>query len=464
MAGISSYIPFSKNCSYPPRAGNAAEPLIDGGPAFERICRAVEAASESVWLTVAFLEPGFEMPGGRGSLFDVLDRAANRGVDVRALFWSEPEIAEQIADEGHFPASEENFEFLEARDSKVRVRWDRVLKYCQHQKSWLIDAGRSGEVAYVGGINLDKGSVAHPGHPADSSIKQGKGVHDLYLEVRGPAATDVAHNFVQRWNEASEATGPHGAYPDLAEASDLPFPDRTSAPAGDVLVQITRSVLPGLYENSHPTPGGEPFSIERGEFSIKEQYLSAIAAARSTIYLETQLLFCPDTISGLSAALARGVRVVVLVPRVTMPEVVAARKHPRAAPLFDALGSLGEYEDFTFAGLAANRGSGQYEDIYVHAKFAAIDDCWATIGSTNTMFRSFKGDTELNASFWDEKLARKLRCELLLEHLGEDTEAVGDRDAFARYREVAVANRQRRAEGQPMQGLVHAMDPAKWAL
>ena len=49
------------------------------------------------------------------------------------------------------------------------------------------------------------------------------------------------------------------------------------------------------------------------------------------------------------------------------------------------------------------------------AKFAAIDDCWATIGSTNTMFRSFKGDTELNVSFWDEALVRKLRVDLLLE-------------------------------------------------
>jgi cardiolipin synthase len=467
MAQVSvdeSHIPHAKNCSYPPRSGNSVRPLVDGRPAFERICQAVEGASESVWLTVAFLDPAFEMPGGRGSLFDVLDRAASRGVDVRVIFWSEPDIEEQIADEGHFPASEENFDFLTTRDSRIRARWDRVRKFCQHQKSWLVDAGRPEEVAFVGGINLDRGSVVSPGHAPDATIEPGGGVHDLYLELCGPCATDVAHNFVQRWNEASESHGPHGSYPDRESAGQLPFPDRVSPRAGDVDVQISRSVLSGLYRDSHPTPGGERFAIEDGEYSIKEQYLAAIAAARRTIYFENQLLFCPEIIAALHDALEREIQVVALVPRVTMPEVIAARKHPRAAPIFDALAALGDFDHFSFVGLAANREAGRYEDIYVHAKFAAIDDCWATIGSTNTMFRSFKGDTELNASFWDEEGVRALRCELLLEHLEEDTSSASDSEAFARYREIALANRQRRALGEPMQGLVHAMAPSAWAL
>ncbi len=58
-------IPFIESGSYPIRAGNRVTPLVDGEPAFRRICEAVESARSSVWLTVAFLEPGFEMPGGR---------------------------------------------------------------------------------------------------------------------------------------------------------------------------------------------------------------------------------------------------------------------------------------------------------------------------------------------------------------------------------------------------------------
>jgi len=437
--------------------------LVDGGPAFTRICEAVEAASHSVWVTVAFLEKEFRMPGERGSLFDVLDRAAERGIDVRVIFWSEPDIASQIADEQHFLACEEHTKFLQERGSKIRARWDRVAKYCQHQKSWTVDAGQAGEVAFVGGINLDIGSVSGPGHPRDAKIPFGKPVHDLYCEIAGPAATDVVHNFVQRWNEASEREGPYGIYPDVDTAADLGFPEKVSPNVGSTTVQITRSVLPGLYRNSHPTPGGRAYEIADGEYSIKEQYMAAIAAAKRTIYFENQLLFCPSTIAALGEALGRGVQVVVLVPRVPMSEVTAARQHPRAALLFESLTALDQSDDFTFAGLAANREPGVYEDIYVHAKFAAIDDCWATIGSTNTMFRSFKGDTELNASFWDAELVRALRVQLLNEHFGEDTSALDDRAAFARYREVALENRERRTAGNPTQGQIVAMDPDKWA-
>lgn len=80
-------IPFVSSGSYPLRVGNFVRPLVDGEPAFRRICEAIEAARKSVWVTVTFMWPTFEMPDGRGSALDVLDRAAARGVDVRILFW-----------------------------------------------------------------------------------------------------------------------------------------------------------------------------------------------------------------------------------------------------------------------------------------------------------------------------------------------------------------------------------------
>ena len=69
------HVPFVDSGSYPIRAGNAVQPLVDGAPAFRRICEAVGAAEKSVWATIAFHDDRFEMPGGHGSLFDVLDRA-----------------------------------------------------------------------------------------------------------------------------------------------------------------------------------------------------------------------------------------------------------------------------------------------------------------------------------------------------------------------------------------------------
>ena len=73
--------------SYPVRTGNAVRPLVDGPPAFRGIGEVIDRARHSVWLTVAFYTPDFRMPDGRGSLFDVLDRAVARGLDVRVIFW-----------------------------------------------------------------------------------------------------------------------------------------------------------------------------------------------------------------------------------------------------------------------------------------------------------------------------------------------------------------------------------------
>ena len=57
---------------------------------------------------------------------------------------------------------------------------------------------RHTETAFLGGINLNPHSVVSPGH-------RGKGQnHDVYVELKGPSVVDVHHNFVQRWNEASE--------------------------------------------------------------------------------------------------------------------------------------------------------------------------------------------------------------------------------------------------------------------
>jgi phosphatidylserine/phosphatidylglycerophosphate/cardiolipin synthase-like enzyme len=190
-------------------------PLIDGTPAFRRICEVVEAARHSVWVTVTFIRPGFEMPDGRGTFFDVLDRAVERGLDVRAIFWRPNPEATYVDEGSTFSGSQADLEMLRGRGSRFRIRWDRAHgAFCQHQKSWVVDAGHSSETAFVGGININPRAMTNPGHDG------GGGIHDAYVEVSGPSATDVHHNFVQRWNEASErrlenGTWGHGGNDDL---------------------------------------------------------------------------------------------------------------------------------------------------------------------------------------------------------------------------------------------------------
>ncbi len=458
MKGEAEHIPHVETGAYPLRPNNEVEPLVDGERAFGAIARAVGGARQSIWLTVAFLEDEFEMPDGHGSVFDVLDRAAAQGLAVRVIFWrSQAQEDEQAG--VHFFGTEAQRRALAERGSRFKARWDVLPDdLCHHQKSWLVDAGMAGEIAFVGGINLDPASVAEPGHPPRD---QGN-IHDVYVKLRGPAATDVHHNFVQRWNEASDRERDDGAWPDVATCDDLSFPENASPACGEVPVQITRTVLHEVYDSDHPTPGGESFVVARGESSVLDQYLAAIDGAQRSIYIEDQVIASPIVIERLDAALMRDVEVVFLVPGNPHPQFAEARANPALAPLFEPLHDLGRFENFCLAGIASNAGAAAYHDVYVHAKIALVDDVWATIGSTNVADRSFRGDTEMNASFWHRPTVQALRVELLLEHLGMDTAALDDAAALRLYRERARKNAAARAQGRRLDGLAYEIDPVRY--
>jgi cardiolipin synthase len=435
------YIPAATSGAYPLRPGHRVGALVDGVAAFRRVAEAIEAAHHSVWLTVTFYAPDFRFPDGRGGLFDLLDAAARRGVDVRILFWRpNPESAGY----GHyFAGSAEDRAMLTARDSLVKIRWDRSPgRFCQHQKSWVIDA----ETAFAGGMNLTARAVGPPGH-ADGSR------HDIYLEIAGPAVTDVQHNFVQRWNEASERHAPDGVW-GHDPAEQLPFPTRVNGVCGESLVQIQRMVPPGRYSDAHAAPGAASWPIAEGERAILDQYLHAIDAARHCIYLENQAIPIPIVAVRLQAALQRGVDIVLLVPAEPEDHVRAARRDPARRELFACLEALGRHDNFTLAGIGAPSGQGARRAIYVHAKLMLVDDVWATIGSCNLHANSLGGHSELNAAIWDTGFVRTLRCGLLREHLGEDTPHLDGVAALRRYREIARANRDD-AQGR---GLAFAID------
>jgi cardiolipin synthase len=307
MSYSGDYIPHAENCSYPLRMGNTVYPLIDGAPAFRRICEAVEQSQHSVWVTIAFIDLEFKMPDGRGSLFDVLDRAKERGLDVRVIFWRSPEVASMEPDSNIFHGSPEHRQFLSSRGSTFLARWDRLVKtWCHHQKSWLIDAGRDTEIAFVGCINLDVNSMVEPGH----NENENGSTHDVYVEVQGPAVTDVHHNFVQRWNESSERELPDGSWPGNDNISHMPFPESLTPPAGNVPVQISRTVRRGTYSDRSAAPGAEPFPIAEGEHSCLEQYIAAIDSSRETIYIEDQVFVSFLIIEKLEKALRRGIEII----------------------------------------------------------------------------------------------------------------------------------------------------------
>jgi phosphatidylserine/phosphatidylglycerophosphate/cardiolipin synthase-like enzyme len=425
-----AYIPGTMSGPYPARPGNRVRAFVDGPQIMRRIGEAIANARHSIWLTVAFYSDDFLLPDGQEPLFDVLDRAVARGLDVRLLIWRpNPETAPSPR---VFGGSPEHRERLARRGSRFKIRWDRAATiFCQHQKSWVIDAGQPSETSFVGGLNLT--SVAMK-------------LHDVYVEVTGPSATDVRHNFAERWNEASERHEPDGNW--ACDGSDeLSHAERAGDPCGTSTVQIQRMLDPRRY------------AAARVERSILEQYQHAIDAARRTIYLQNQAIPMPEVAGHLLAAVERGVDVVLLVPPVPEQYVYEARHDPQQASRFWGIEALGRHENFTLAGLTEHH-AGKRRAAYVHAKMMVIDDVWATVGSCNLHPFSLAGHTEMNASLWDAEVAQGLRCALLDRHLGVATAGLDDRAALRLFKDVARANRRRLEAGEAdWQGFVFGLSP-----
>ena len=379
------------------------------------------------------------MPDGRGTPLEVLNRVAKRGVDVRIIFWR-PDPETEALKTNAFWGAPEQFELLRTNASSILIRWDRAQPgYCQHQKSWLIDAGTETETSFLGGINLNPHSMVAPGH-------HGKGQnHDVYIELTGPSVVDVHHNFVQRWNEASERHLSDGRWGAGSE-SDLPFPAKVPDQKGNAIVHIQRTIHSGRYANGSATPLGVGYPIEVGERSNFDQYCAAIRAARRSIYIENQSITVPEMIECLHQALLRGVEMVAVVPaEETIPQ---------------ALANLAAFDHFTLAGIAGLGDDGKRNPVWIHSKLILVDGEWGTVGSCNLHRFSLFGNSELNAAFWDHETVRILLSELLSEHLDKDISGLDDRAALQLFGRIARNNRRRfENDDSRWQGLAFSLLP-----
>ena len=146
--------------------------------------------------------------------------------------------------------------------------------HCHHEKLVIVD----GEVAFVGGIDLT--SLGGDRFDTSDHPMRGRlGWHDASSRVRGPAVADVAAHFAARWREV---TG------EQIEA------DAAAAPAGDVELQVVRTVPEKVYD-----------FLPEGDFRIFEAYTRALRSARKLVYLESQFLWSPQVVEILAEQASR---------------------------------------------------------------------------------------------------------------------------------------------------------------
>jgi phosphatidylserine/phosphatidylglycerophosphate/cardiolipin synthase-like enzyme len=365
----------------PRRPSNAIDILIDGAQALPAIADELRQARSHVHLTGWHFSPDFALKRDADPLIlrNLLAELAER-LDVRVLAWAGAPLPLFRPSRADVRKMREQL----IRNTKIQCALDAKERplHCHHEKTIVIDD----RVAFVGGIDL----TTESGDRYDTSEHKPRanvGWHDLSARIEGPAVDDVAEHFRMRWLEVTREK--------LA-------PVRPSAPAGDVELQIVRTVPEHVYD-----------AIPKGDFSILETYVRAFQAAQRFIYIENQFLWSPEIEAVLRDKIVNpphpDFRLVLLLP---------AKPNTGGDDTRGVLGHLIDVDtDHLLAATLYARSGRLADPVYIHAKIAIADDEWLTLGSANLNEHSLFNDTEMNVVTHDSQLAKQTRLRLWAEHL-----------------------------------------------
>lgn len=320
--------------------GNRYRVLLNGDQIFPAMLGAIRGARR----TINF-ESYIYWSGDIGKQFaDALAERARAGVKVNVLL-------DAI---GSAKMDDAVLETMRQAGVDVRqyhpVHWYTIgkLNNRTHRKLLIVD----GRLGFTGGVGIAPewtGKAQDPGH-----------WRDTHFEVEGPVVGQMQSVFLDNWIKVSGAV-PHGAdyFPELAQA-------------GTGHAQMF---------SSSPTGGSESMAL---------MYLLAITAASKTIDLSAAY-FVPDDLTekALLAALARGVRLRIIVPGEHIDsETVRAASRARWGALLKAGAQIAEYEPTMY-----------------HCKVLIVDNLLVSVGSTNFDNRSFRLNDEATLNIIDSEFA-----------------------------------------------------------
>jgi cardiolipin synthase len=186
---------------------------------------------------------------------------------------------------------------------------------------------------------------------------------DTDVQIEGPVVEYLQGAFAENWVEATGTV--------LGGAEYFPAPTGVK---GRSHAQIIRS-----------GPSG-------GSYAIYTTFLLALSSARRSIKITNPYVLLDDQmIDTLVQAARRGVQISFLVPGVSDHPLVRHAGRRQFGRLLEA-------------GIEIH----EYSAALLHAKTIVIDGIWATVGSTNLDYRSFRLNDELNVVAYDTEFAAKL--------------------------------------------------------
>lgn len=389
--------------------------IVDAADFFRHAKSAMLQARHSVLLIgwdfdarIAF-EPEGETLEGPGTIGKFLNWLGKRrpDVDVRILKWDVGAIHSLGRGETPF------FMLNWMLGNRVRLKLDGAHPplSAHHMKLLVIDDA----LAFCGGIDMTVGrwdTRAHASTQAGRVSPRGKPLgpwHDATTCVSGPIARALADLAQDRWRRATgESLGP-------LVSDSAPWPEGLPADFTDVEIGIARTA---------PAYGGTPQISE-----IERANLAIIAAARRTLYIESQY-FASRTMAEAIAARLRepdGPEIVVINPDTADGWLEAKAMDSARIRMMHLVQDADLHGRFRIVYPVNNSA----DPIYVHAKIMIADDTVLKIGSANLNNRSMGFDTECDLILEPERddetnraLVLALRDDLLAEHLGTTREAV----------------------------------------
>ena len=343
--------------------GNRVVILENGPDTYAAMFSAIAGASDSINMETYILE---DDEVGR-KLADALIAKQAQGVQVNLIhdavgtLGTAKEYFQRLSDAGINVLA-----FNPVNPLEAKAGW--TVNQRDHRKLLVID-GRS---AVLGGINISSvysssvrgssGGSMSGGSRGDD--KKSLPWRDTDLLIEGPVVAPLQKLFMETWQaQKGKPLAPRQYFPALQARG----------------TEVVRAI------GSAPD---EPFS------QIYVTLISAINSAESEILL-TNAYFVPDPqlMSALVGAVKRGVDVKLIVPSTTDSSLVfhAGRSH---------------YEPLLRGGVKLY----ERREALLHAKTAAIDGVWATVGSTNLDWRSFLHNQELTAVILGTDFGAKMRA------------------------------------------------------
>jgi phosphatidylserine/phosphatidylglycerophosphate/cardiolipin synthase-like enzyme len=341
---------------------------------------------------------------------------------------------------------------------------------CHHQKTYIMDDGSDGVLAFVGGINPVQAYWDTPNHDLLDVRRLAKGedlikglesvppLHDIFYRITGPAVGDVLANFVERYNGASIRPA------DVTTDVVAPFTaDKIPQVPDGVELQVLRTIAPNTYS-----------STRAGDRGIRELYFNALGAAAEggLVYIENQYFFDRGIISEIHQAAERGAKVIAILewkPDMgsTLGEVEGILE--KFASFEDASRLIAGHRNVAILTLGNSRsdlrsaGKTMYSETYIHSKtMAVLGRDWAVMtgGSANIAFTSMWFHSEMNVAFTDSARTKNWVAQLWSEHLNVPVNKamalIADPDdAFDFFTQQAMRNKAALLKGITPEGRVY---------